>query len=263
MAKRMSLATRAFGAEPGKPDVAGLAAWVADNRGRVADVVTFLLDRSLAPQLPAGITTPCAGGTFYADRIRQCLYGLEGDLAVAEIHADPAAIAEDAAGIVVQQKGAWCAMPAPGLLGIRDGYYSDGDEWHDAICGAYRMLMRAMRDTGVAGHVLIADRIDEAELASLARQKVFFFQPELDRAGCAALLEHQAQIAAGKEAAAMVFELSAGYTLRKLFLLDPDRESIDLALSHLDPDQVVIGGYCTRDCGEYWKALADNALYVH
>ncbi|MDD1693360.1 MAG: hypothetical protein LUQ71_01420, partial [Methanoregula sp.] len=69
MAKRLKLATRAFGAEPGQPDVAALAEWITEHRGRMADIVTYKLDQSLAPQVSTGIVLPCAGGKFYADRI--------------------------------------------------------------------------------------------------------------------------------------------------------------------------------------------------
>ena len=123
MVKRHKLATRAFGAEPGLPDVAGLAEWIAEHRGTTADIITYRLDQSLAPQIAAGIMTPCAGGKFYADRIRQCITGINDNKAVGELHVDTPAIIEDAAGIVVQKKGAWCAIPAPHLLGITDAYY--------------------------------------------------------------------------------------------------------------------------------------------
>ena len=51
MAKRLKLATRAFGAEPGMPDIVTLAAWIAEHRGTTADIITYLLDQSLAPQV--------------------------------------------------------------------------------------------------------------------------------------------------------------------------------------------------------------------
>jgi hypothetical protein len=261
MVKRRKLATRAFGAEPDLPDVAGLAEWVAEYRGREADLVTFRLDRSMAPQVSADIGLPCAGGKFYADRIRQCLAGITNNRAVGEIHVDTPAIIEDAAGIVVQKKGAWCALPAPHLLGIEDHFYDDEEEWNGAICDAYHSFMRIMRDTGVAGHVLIADRMDEAELASLASQKAFFFAPAPDRENLAALMEYQKQVAVGKDQLQTLFDLMNEYSIRKIFIIDPDPASIRLALSHLDPDQVVAGGYCTADCTEYWKTLAADAFY--
>ncbi|MGB9177145.1 MAG: hypothetical protein WCB46_10465 [Methanoregula sp.] len=262
MAKRLTLATRAFGAEPGLPELAGLAAWIAGYRGRVADIITYRLDQSLAPQVDAGIMTPCAGGKFFADRIRQCMNGIRNNKAVGELHVDTSAIIEDSAGIVVQKKGAWCAMPAPRMLGIRDAYYHDRDEWNAAICKAYSTIMRAMRDTGVAGHVLIADRMDVAELASLAGQKAFFFAPAPDREDLACLMEYQNQVAARKDQLTMLFDLMNEYPVRKIFLLDPDPASIKRALSHVDPDQVVAGGYCTKECGEYWKDLVSSAEYT-
>lgn len=262
MAKRHKLPTRAFGAEPGLPDVAGLADWIAEHRGREADIITWQLDQSLAPQVPAEIGTPCAGGKFYAGRIRQSIAGIRDNRAVGELHVDTPAIIEDAAGIVVQRKGAWCAIPSPRELGIRDAHYGDEDEWHAAIADAYRTIMRAMRDTGVAGHVLIADHMEENELASLAHQKIFFFSPEINRDGLATLMEHQKQVAVGRDQMQALFDLTNEYTLRKVFIIDPDPASIRLALSHLDPDQVVAGGYCTKECGDYWKDLVSSAEYI-
>ena len=262
MVKRHNLATRAFGAEPGMPDVAALAAWITEYRGRMADILTFRLDRSLAPQVPAGILKPCAGGRFYEERIRQCVNGINDNRATGELYLDTADLIEDAAGIVVQKKGSWCAIPAPHVLGITDTYYDDEEEWSDALCGTYRTLMRTMRDTGVAGHVLICDTMVKEELVALSRQNIFFFHPEPDRMNLALLMEHQRQVAVGKEYLEMLVSLMDEYTLQKVFIIDPDPASIDLALSHLDPDQVVCGGYCTGDERDYWKDLVAAAGYT-
>ena len=260
MVKRLKLATRALGAEPGMPDVIALAAWIAANRGTAADIITYQLDKSLEPQVSAGIMAPCAGGRFYKDRIMQCLLGVEKGQMTGEIGLDSHAIREDAAGIVVQEKSAWCALPAPHVLEIADSYYDDEYEWNDAITGAYRILMRSMRDTGIRGHVLICDSISEPEIASLARQNVFFFQPKLERKSLACLLEHQSQIAVREDYLETVLDLSSEYNLRKIILIDPDQASIDRALSVLDPDQVSLGGYCLSACVDYWKNLADAAV---
>jgi len=262
MVKRRTLATRAFGAEPGLPDTAGLADWIAEHRGRTADLVTYRLWQSLAPQVPAGIGLPCAGGRFYEDRILQCLAGVTDKSAAGEIHADTPAVIEDSAGIVVQAKGAWCAMPAPHGLGIADGYYHDEDEWGMAICEAYRAIMRAMRDTGVAGHVLIADRMMDTELGALARQKVFFFSPAPDRETLEMLLEHQKQVAAGRDQLQTVFDLTSEFTLKRIYIVEPDPASISLALSHLDPDQVFAAGYNAEGGEEYWKDMVSRAEYL-
>ena len=52
------------------------------------------------------------------------------------------------------------------------------------------------------------------------------------------------------------------YDLRKIFIVDADAAAITLALSHLDPDQVSVGGYCTDENGDYWKNLVDTAIYT-
>jgi len=262
MVKRRNLSTRAFGAEPGIPDVAVLAAWIADHRGTPADIITYLLDQSLAPQLAAGIISPCAGGRFYKNRIMECLAGVEEDKVTGEIHLNPHAIIEDAAGIVLQKKGTLCAMPAPHLLGITDTYYHDEQEWNDAIAGVYQDLMRSMRDTGIKGHVLICKTIQEPEIESLVRPNIFVFQPEPDRESLACLMEHQSQIAVGRDYVDTVLALSSEYDLRKIIIVDPDTESIERALECLDPDQVSAGGYCTDISPDYWKNLVDEAVYT-
>jgi hypothetical protein len=262
MAKRQRLSTRAFGAEPGLPAVAALAQWIAEHRGRTADLVTFQLDATLAPQLAAGIQTPCAGGKFYAARILEALHEIDERKATCEFHVVLDGIVEDAAGIVVQRKGAWCAIPAPHVLAITDDYYRDEEDWNDAICGEYRTLLRAMRDTGVPGHVLICEEMQEAELAALARQKVFFFQPEPDRESLACLMERQRQVAVRKEDLPALFDLMNEYTVRKLFIIDPDPAAIALALTHFDPDQIVAGGYCTVGSESYWDELVVSAHFT-
>jgi hypothetical protein len=262
MGKRRQLATRAFGAEPGLPGVTALAAWIAENRGRTADIVTFQLEASLAPQVAAGIQTPCAGGLFYATRILDALDGIKDRKATGEFHIVLPGIVEDTAGIVVQKRGSWCAIPAPHALAIADQYYRDAEDWNDAICGEYRTLMRAMRDGGVAGNVLVCSDMQEAELAVLARQKVFFFQPEPDRESLACLMEHQRSVAVRKEHLPVLFDLTSEYPLRKIFIIDPDTAAIRLACSHLDPDQIVAGGYCADGSDTYWEALVSSATYT-
>ncbi|MCK9579409.1 MAG: hypothetical protein M0Q92_03040 [Methanoregula sp.] len=259
MAKRFRLSTRGFGGEPGIPDLTVLAAWITDHKGRTADIVTYRLDRSLAPQIEAGIMAPCAGGRFYEERILSAICGVDDRIATGELHAETHDIIEDAAGIVVQKRGAWCAIPAPHALGIRDNYYDDEAEWNDAINGVYRTILREMRDIGVDGHVMICDRIDDAELIALAHPKVFFFEPAPDRERLALLLERQPQVAVPKNQLRTLMSLTDEYTIRKLFIIDPDPQAIALARTHLDPDQIVAGGYNTGDGETYWKDIVAAA----
>ena len=262
MVKRLTLPTRAFGAEPGVPDIPALASWVAEHRGMTADLLTCRIDQSLASQLPAGISFPCAGGKFLRDRILSCLIGVTGRKAVDEIGIETGAVIEDACAMVGQKKGVWCALPAPHALGIVDTYYHDEDEWNDAITGVYSRLMRAMRDAGVAGHVLISEVPDDAEISLLARQKVFFFFPKQDREILECVLEHQRQVAVSKDQLDTAFNLGNEYDLHRIIVMDPDEDAITRVLSHVDPDQLMAGGYCTEKCKDYWNSIVDAAYYT-
>ncbi|MDO9325060.1 MAG: hypothetical protein Q7T80_08920 [Methanoregula sp.] len=262
MAKLHKLTTRAFGTEPGKPDVARLTEWIAEHRGTMADLTTYNLYRSLVPQLVAGIEHPCAGGMFCADRIRSSFLGVANGCATDEIAVQGEALIEDAAGIVVQKRNCWCALPAPHVLGLIDRYYRDDEEWSDAITEAYGSVMRVMRDIGIAGHVLIGDKADEMEIVALASQKVFFLLPDADCKGLELLMEHQRQIAVRPEQLETVFDLTNEYDLRKIYIVDADAGAIAHALLHLDPDQVSVGGYCRDESGEYWKNLVETAVYT-
>jgi hypothetical protein len=235
---------------------------VAKRRGTAGDVNSFLLGQSLLPQLEASVTSPCAGGLFYRDRLMACLVGIENNKAVCEIGVSSGPVMMDAADVAGAAKGAWCAMPAPHVLAITDAYYGDEDEWSDAVTGAYRALMRSMRDAGIGGHVLICTRADEAEVASVARRKVFFFLPDALREDLAVLLGAQHEIAAPPAQLGILFGLLEEYDLRRLVLVNPDREAIALSLTYLDPDQITIGGYCTGTCDEYWKNLVKSAYYT-
>jgi hypothetical protein len=260
--KKRPLLTRGFGAEPAVPDVAYLAEWIAEHRGRTADLTSFLFEQSLAPQVDAGISIPCGGGKFVKERICNCLIGVENQKAVDELHTRTEALIEDAAAIFLQKKGSWCAFPAPHMLGITDTYYHDEEEWMNAISGAYRTMMRAMRDTGITGHVLICDAVETAELSALAKQKVFFYQPETDRESLERLLEFQQQVAVSRDRLGTLFEQRDEYEISRIIIVDADEEAVALALSYLDPDQVMAGGYCTGGCGTYWKNLAAAAFYT-
>ena len=262
MSKRLKLATRGLGAEPGIPDVAALAAWIAEHRGTTADLTTYRLFQSLAPQLAAGIGSPSAGGKFLQDRILESIIGVTDKKAIDELGINKESLTEDGYAIAAQKRNAWCALPAPHTLGIVDMYFNDEEEWTGAITGAYVTIMRTMRDAGVAGHVLICDKAADPETEALTRKEVFFFQPEPDREALEIIMEHQSTIAAGKDHLAMVFDLANEYDLRKILIVDADTDAIKLALSHVDPDQVIIAGYCTGDAETYWKTLVSAAEYT-
>jgi len=255
------LPTRAFGAEPPIPGIPALAEWVEKRRGTGGDLTSYLLSQSLDPQREAGITLPCAGGKFYKARVMECLVGLDQGAAVAEIGLSPDPVVADAFEIAGMVRQVSVSMPAPHLLGIDDRYYHDGEEWAGALHGAYRTLMRAMRDAGCGGHVLICDRIDEAETAALSRKKVYFFHPSPKKEDLRVLLEHQRQVAVRNQDIASTLSLMDEYDITGIIIMDPDGPAIRSALEGLDPEKVFAGGYCTGQCPAYWKALVESAGY--
>jgi len=264
MPKEIPLTTRALGTEPGKPDLSSLSKWISKHRGIQADLMAYRLDASLAPELAAGISFPCAGGLFYHERIRECLTGLNNkqDTAIGEIQVDSAVLISDSILVTSQKNEVWCAFPAPHALGITDKYYGDDDEWYEAVTGAYRIMMRTMRDAGIGGHVLIDNTLDEREISALAGKKVFFFSPSPGKKDLALLMEYQRQIAVGNRMLDSAIDLANGYEINRWIVLNPDKEGIRFILSHCDPDQVVAGGYCTVESGTYWKNLVDSAVYI-
>jgi hypothetical protein len=263
MQKVVPLTTRALGAEPGTPDLARLTGWVAEHRGTAADLHAYRLDESLAPQISSGIIYPCAGGLFCRDRVRESLTGLNmtRDRAIGDIHVDTGTLADDATLISSLKKECWCALPTPLSLGITDEYYRDKEEWCDAITTAYRSLMRAMRDAGIGGHVLIGETSDELEISLLAGKKVFFFVPDPQPKDLETLMEHQRQVAINTRMLESAIILANEYAVNQWIVMDPDERGIRMALSHFDPDQVIAGGYCTNECNSYWERLTNHSVY--
>jgi hypothetical protein len=261
MNRRVDLATRGLGAEPSIPDLTDLSVWVASHRGTAADLTSFLIDQSLSPQVDAGIVSPCAGGKFMKNRLLENLIGIRDTAVIEEIGVRTEPFIEDAARIVAQKRDVWCALPAPSSLGVTDSYYHNNDDLHEAVIEAYRSILRAMRDGGVSGHVLICDKIEEEEIQMLARKNIFFFLPEPDRSTLEVLMEYQSKVAVPKEQVGTVLSLTGEYDIGQIIIVDPDPHSIKLALSHFDPDQVAGGGYCQHDCNEYWKTVMANSSF--
>lgn len=261
--KKRPLVTRSLGAEPERPDIPGLSGWVAKRReeGEAGDLTAFLLETALAPQIGAGIIQPCAGGRFCKDRLLSAFAGVADGVIVGETEVAAPDLTADASACAGMKKGVSFALPAPHVLGLSDSYYGDPDEAATAVSALYRSAMRSMRDAGVTGHVLLCDRADDAELSALARQKVFFFCPGQKEEDLALLMEYQQRIAVERADLPTLFSLSGEYDLKQLILVDADAEAIASALSRFDPDQVLVGGYCTAEPDRYWNDLAAHAFY--
>jgi hypothetical protein len=249
---------RSFGSEVPEPEARDLAGWIGKRKGIGGDLTSYLLEKSLEPQ--GDVDFPCAGGRIYRGRVLESIGGLDGETLVREPSAETTLAGEDARWGASQRKGLLFAFPAPHALGIRDGYYHDREEFCEGLAGCYRQILRRMRDAGAGGHVLLGNEAREDEMERLSGPRTFFFFPGLTEDGLEVLLEYQAAVAVPRELLPDALDLLEGYEVRHLSILDGKGEDLLAALEHLDPDRVSIGGYCTEECGKYWKGLVERAV---
>lgn len=222
-----------------------------------ADLTTFRLLESLRPQVAAGTGTVAAGGEFYAGRWREAIGGTRDGVLREAPFPNEAALVMDARAIASAARMPSATMPVPSSLGLADRYFGDTSEADAAIRDVYGSLMRAMRDEGVAGHVLVTASPAHDELEDLASPFTFFFCPDPDPAAIEVLLEHQRPLALPGARVAELGGIIDQFGTRVVYLLDPTREEIATGLEVLDPDHLRLGGYCRHeDCQSYWQRLA-------
>ena len=249
---------RSFGSEVPEPSVKDLAGWIGTRRGTGGDLTSYLLEKSLEPQ--EGVDLPCAGGRIYQTRVLETLGGIEGGALVREPSVDTASAEEDARWGALRRKGLWFSLPAPHLLGIADRFYRDREEFCEGLSRGYRQILRAMRDAGAGGHVLLGEKVLGEEGEHLAAPRVLLVYPDLRAEDLSSLLEVQSTVAVPRALLPRCLELLDEYDLRHLSILDGKEEDLLTALEHLDPDQVSLGGYCRESCGKYWEGLAGRAV---
>jgi hypothetical protein len=262
MGKRVSFPTRSFGSDAPVPDPGALAEWVRERRGRTGDLITYQVEEGLVPQLDAGVTTPCAGGSFYHTRWAGSLIGVEGTAITEEIGCDTLPLLRDIDDLDLIQKNLWLATPSPYGLRLTDNYFHDPEEAAYSLFSAYREMMRAMRDAGIAGHVLLCEKPAREELEALAGRKVFFFSRNQTKKSLALLLEYQSVVAIRPSGLGLIRDLLGEYEVQKIILLDAEEEYLLQALDLKDPDSLLCGGYCDNSCSLYWKSIVEKASLI-
>lgn len=176
-----------------------------------------------------------------------------------ELGARTDGVIRDAEDLSRIHPGLFIAVPGPHVLALQDLYYRDPEEAGEALFSVYRTLMRAQRDAGIGGHVLSCETVCRSELEALARQKVFFFSPVLNRKSLSLLLEYQQVVAVKPSLLPLVSDLMGEYEVHRIILIDAAEGDLRQALQIRDPDQILCGGYCHDACGEYWKKLVKRA----
>ncbi len=258
MARRITIPVRSFGSEVGMPTVPELTGWLKGKRGEEADLTTYRLERSLDAQ--EEVAVPAAGGVFYGERWREAFQGMADGVLVDEPGIDPSAVTADARLVCAKRKGAWFSLPAPHLLGFRDAYMGDVEEFSETIATSYARLAREMRDAGVQGHILVADTADAIELEVLAGRKILFFPRSPEKFDLELLLEYQGALVLPAKDLARAQDLMERFRVRKLILLAPEAKDLAAATAFADPDMIEAGGYCEDGCPDYWKRLVDRAF---
>jgi hypothetical protein len=249
---------RSYGSEVPEPQAPDLAGWIGKRKGIGGDLTSYLLEESLDPQ--EGVDFPCAGGRIYRARVLESIGGLEGDALAREPSAETGLVEEDARWGASRRKGLLFSLPAPSLLGIRDGHYHDREEFCEGLAGCYRQILRAMRDAGAGGHVLLGERVHGDEMERLAGPRTHFFFPEITAGDLPLLLEFQDAVAVPGNLLGEALGLLDEFDLRHLTVVDGKGADLLAALEHLDPDQVSLGGYCREGCEQYWKGLVERAV---
>lgn len=240
------------------PGVPELAEWLKGRKGEEADLTTYRLSRSLDAQ--EGVAVPAAGGLFYGERWREAFVGMKEGMLVGEPGTDPETVVADARFVRARRKEAWFSLPAPHVLGFRDGYIEDEEEFAETIAAGYARLAREMRDAGVQGHVLVADTADPIELEVLASRKIVFYPRTPGEFDLELLLEYQGDLIIPAKEIGRAEDLMERFRVRRLVLLDPEEEDLAVAAAFADPDMLGVGGYCEEGCPEYWKSLVDRAF---
>lgn len=251
---------RSFGSEVGMPTVPEITGWLKEVKVVEADLTTYRLGRSIDAQ--EGVTVPAAGGIFYSERLRGAFPGVIDGVLVGEPDVDPAAVVADAHYILTRQKGAWISLPAPHMLGVRDGYIGDEEGFSEAIATSYIRLMREMRDAGVQGHILIADEADAIELDLLAKRKTLFFPRAPETFDLELLLEYQDRLILPAKDLNRAEDLMERFHIKRLILLDAETEDLAAATALADPDMLEVGGYCEENCPDYWKRLRERVFIL-
>ncbi len=263
MVKKLVFETISLGTEPEIPDPAEPAGWVGMQRGKGGDLLSYLLEAGLTPQMDAGIIHPCTGGIFYGDRWKESLLGISDDEITGELGINPVYVADDAARIRRISPECRIALPAPHRMPLADRYYHDEDEVSHALLTQFRHLLRTMRDSGIPGHVLSCEKPIPEELEVLAGKRVFFFPESRDEESMAMLLEYQRAIAVRSEDLSLLIGLGEEYEIDRIILLDPDIDDLKEVLRSYDPDCIQVGGYCSGGDEKYWENLVDSATISH
>ncbi|MPL79472.1 hypothetical protein SDC9_25351 [bioreactor metagenome] len=250
-----SFPVRSLGsALPAAPDASVLSSWIMSRYGRETDLITWHIETTLKDQLPA-VEYPAAGGGFYADRLLDAFTNVRDGAIFREFDVDPAAIHADIELVNGLRKHCWWSLPAPSGLDVRDEYFGDTEECAASLSEAFGSVCRLMRDAGIAGHILTTDAPNEEELADLSGKKFLWAVPDpyLEM-----VLEYQRDVVVSREKTAQLSDLLDSYDIRRVYVCDPDADSLTTVLGSFDPEYIFVCGVGPKEeRRSYWEHLAE------
>jgi hypothetical protein len=252
MAKKIRFNTISLGSEPDQPGIPAIAAFIQHNKGYEADLISCMLTESLKAQKEAGILSLCAGGDYILPRFDTAISCSEE-----ECHVDTSSFILDAQIMMNTAMHAKSALFGPEL--IPSCPKCSDEELYADFCDLYADILRCMRDCGVVGHILHAQRICPIDSERLASRKTWFAIPDGEYPAQESILEFQKTLILRNEKISMLSTLLEQYEIRSLVILEPNLESLYQALEYFDPEQISIGGFAKGDERAYWKKLEGNS----
>ena len=235
------------------PDAADAATWISGIKGNEADFITYETSALLAAQHPY-VSSPAAGGAFYAPRIEE-VFGISDGVLSNAPEMNVGSVINDIGLAKKSVKHFSFSLPSPCSLGIADSYYSDDDELQDALCDAFLRLSREMRDAGISGTVLLAEHPTEIELERFQGKK-YLWSASAD--ALESVLEYSRDIVLSAEDVKRLADFIDSYTVRNVYLKDAESSSLKAALESVDRDHLFIAGYRKNDSeDDYWKILSE------
>ena len=260
MPKTLTFNRRGFGGESDILTNDDLSRFIGLKREHETDITSFRLYQSIEPQIEAGIEYPCAGGFFYDGRLKEGIIGLNENIVKDELGYHSKPFEEDASFIRSIKNEAWFALPSPGSLGFVNQYYRDSPEFLEELCKIYNGIFRTMRDSGIKGHIIHAEQVDEIELELLSSRKVIFLAKNQAQEDLRLMLEYQKTIGLFCESIADLLPLFEEVKIHKIIPIGPDEGNTKDLLQWFDPENIEVGGYCSCDCSLYWKNLISGMI---
>lgn len=258
MNKRRNLLVWSFGGEEPNPDLPALAAWAGRQKGAACDLLSFKIEHSLRDQ--AGLDRMAYGGMYYADRIRESLGGIRSGFLREEPWICPDSLRDDATRAAAISRKVWAVLPSPLHLKIEDGIYSDRQEYEDALCRMYNLLMREIRDTGVYGIIIIGEQFSSLEREMLPGRRVMLHSLSGTSRSLAGILDVQNSLSLSAKRLPLLPDLLDEYEVRTVSVIDGTEKDFAGLLSYFDPGDITAGGFSSCGGKKYWEGVREHAF---